>query len=67
VIQLQFIVMEKEKKLRAAMTQMGLWRTAYWFSWFFTCECINVVVDLTLCAFGNAIQMDFFLENAFEV
>ena len=67
VIQLTFIVAEKEKKLRAAMAQMGLRRTAYWLSWFITCEAINVVVCLALCAFGNLIQMPFFTLNAFRV
>jgi len=67
VIQLTFIVAEKEKKLRAAMAQMGLRRTAYWVSWFFTCEVVNLIVCLTLCAFGNIIQMEFVLKNAFRV
>mmetsp|Transcript_7932 Transcript_7932/g.11788 ORF Transcript_7932/g.11788 Transcript_7932/m.11788 type:complete len:132 (-) Transcript_7932:43-438(-) len=60
VIQLTFIVMEKEKNLRAAMAQMGLRRTAYWVSWFISCEIINLIVVLLLCGFGVAIQLEFF-------
>ena len=67
VIQLTFVVMEKEKKLRAAMAQMGLNRGAYWLSWFLACTVINVAVVLFLCGFGAAIQMEFFLENSFDV
>ena len=67
VIQLTFIVMEKEKNLRAAMTQMGLRRTAYWVSWFISCEVINLIVVLLLCGFGAALQLDFFLDNDFAV
>jgi ABC-type multidrug transport system ATPase subunit len=67
VIQLTFIVMEKEKGLRASMTQMGLKRSAYWISWFLSCEVINLFVVLLLCGFGNAIQMEFFLDNGFDV
>ena len=67
VIQLTFVVMEKEKKLRAAMAQMGLSRAAYWISWFLASTVNNVVVVLLLCGFGAAIQMEFFLENGFDV
>jgi hypothetical protein len=67
VIQLTYIVMEKEKGLRASMVQMGLKRSAYWVSWFISCEVINVIVVVLLCAFGNFIQMEFFLDNGFDV
>ena len=67
VIQLTFIVMEKEKMLRSAMAQMGLRRTAYWVSWFISCEIVNLIVVLLLCGFGVAIQLEFFLENGFAV
>ena len=67
VIQLQSVVMEKERHLRASMQQMGLRRTAYWVSWFISCEVMNVCVVLLLCAFGNVIQMEFFLDNGFDV
>ena len=67
VIQMTFIVTEKENKLRDAMTQMGMMRSAYWMSWFISCEIVNVFVVLSMCAFGWAIDMDFFRENGFDV
>ena len=67
VIQLTFVVVEKEKKLRASMAQMGMRRSAYWLSWFLSCEAINVVVVLLLCACGALLQLDFFLDNEFSV
>lgn len=67
VIQLAFVVMEKEKHLRASMQQMGLSRTAYWLSWFISCEMLNLLLVLLFCGFGAAVQFEFFLENAFSV
>lgn len=36
-------------------------------SWFISCEVMNLFVVLLLCAFGNLIQMEFFLDNGFDV
>ena len=67
VVQMYFIVTEKEKKLRGAMSQMGMMRSAYWMSWFISCEVVNVFVVLCMCAFGWAVNLEFFRENGFEV
>jgi hypothetical protein len=67
IIQLVSIVTEKERKLRDAMAQMGMRRTAYWLSWFISCEIINVLAVTFLCLFGMAVDMEFFTENEFSV
>ena len=49
------------------MSQMGMMRSAYWMSWFISCEVVNVFVVLCMCAFGWAVNLEFFRENGFEV
>ena len=65
ILQLSYLVTEKELRLREAMKQMGLQSSAYWTSWLITNTCLNVVQVLLLCGTGCLFQFDFFLKNAF--
>ena len=65
IIQLSYIVTEKELRLREAMKQMGMRSSAYWSSWLATNTAINLAQCLLLCAAGAIFQIDFFLKNSF--
>ena len=65
ILQLSYLVTEKELRLREAMKQMGLQSSAYWTSWLITNTCLNVIQVLLLCGTGCLFQFDFFLKNAF--
>ncbi|CAH2043969.1 unnamed protein product [Thlaspi arvense] len=65
VLQLGSLVTEKELKLRQAMTMMGVFDTAYWFSWLIWEGILTFVSSLFLVLFGMVFQFDFFLKNSF--
>ncbi|PHT88096.1 ABC transporter A family member 2 [Capsicum annuum] len=67
VFQINVLVIEKELKLRQAMTMMGLYDTAYWLSWFTWDGCITLLASLLTVLFGMMFQFDFFLNNNFAV
>jgi hypothetical protein len=64
ILQLSYIVTEKQLRLREAMKQMGLRTSAYWTSWFITNAGVNLIQCVLLCATGAALQLDFFTKNA---
>eukprot|EP01114_Cavostelium_apophysatum_P009754 TRINITY_DN2300_c0_g1_i1.p1 TRINITY_DN2300_c0_g1~~TRINITY_DN2300_c0_g1_i1.p1 ORF type:complete len:1800 (+),score=493.64 TRINITY_DN2300_c0_g1_i1:225-5624(+) len=59
------IVMEKEMKLREIMKIMGLYDSAYWFTWFLTLSVYMTLTVFVLIAAGAAFQFNFFLKNDF--
>jgi ABC-type multidrug transport system permease subunit len=61
ILQLSYIVKEKELRLREAMKQMGLKSISYWTSWLITNTLINIIQVLLLCITGLIFQFDFFL------
>lgn len=61
------IVLERELKLRQAMTTMGLLDSAYWSTWFVWEVLLAVLSSLLLCLFGMMMQFSFFLDNGFFV
>lgn len=65
VVQAVLVVMEKERKLKDAMLQMGMHDTAYWASWMICFTVMNTIMVLLLCLCGAICQLDFFLENNF--
>ncbi|KAH7859151.1 hypothetical protein Vadar_032243 [Vaccinium darrowii] len=67
VFQISSLITEKELKLRQAMTMMGLYDTAYWFSWLMWEGMITLISSLLTVLFGMMFQFDFFLHNSFGV
>ncbi|XP_052174572.1 ABC transporter A family member 2 isoform X2 [Diospyros lotus] len=67
VFQISSLVTEKELKLRQAMAIMGLYDTAYWFSWLTWEGIITLLSSLLTVLFGMMFQFDFFLNNSFAV
>ncbi|GMP33513.1 hypothetical protein CsSME_00006800 [Camellia sinensis var. sinensis] len=67
VFQISNLITEKELKLRQAMTMMGLYDTAYWFSWLTWEGIITLLSALLTVLFGMMFQFDFFLNNNFAV
>ncbi|XP_015068163.1 ABC transporter A family member 2 [Solanum pennellii] len=67
VFQINALIIEKELKLRQAMTMMGLYDTAYWLSWFTWEGFITLLSSLLTVLFGMMFQFDFFLNNNFAV
>ena len=65
ILQLSYIVTEKQLRLREAMKQMGLRASAYWVSWFATNSGVNLVQCILLCATGALLQLNFFVKNSF--
>ena len=43
ILQLSYLVTEKELRLREAMKQMGMRTSAYWTSWLITNTCLNLI------------------------
>ncbi|THG23011.1 hypothetical protein TEA_000050 [Camellia sinensis var. sinensis] len=52
VFQISSLIAEKELKLRQAMTMMGLYDTAYWFSWLTWEGIITLISSLLTVLFG---------------
>ena len=50
-------VLEKERRLRESMTQMGLYDSAYWLSWFVIQLAWTTYTTLALIATGAACQV----------
>ncbi|KAJ4961979.1 hypothetical protein NE237_021889 [Protea cynaroides] len=67
VFQISSLVTEKELKLRQAMSMMGLYETAYWFSWLTWEAFITFLSALFTVLFGMMFQLNFFLHNNFAV
>ncbi|XP_028102330.1 ABC transporter A family member 2-like isoform X1 [Camellia sinensis] len=67
VFQISSLIAEKELKLRQAMTMMGLYDTAYWFSWLTWEGIITLISSLLTVLFGMMFQFDFFKHNGFVV
>ncbi|KAM6569736.1 hypothetical protein CsatB_017721 [Cannabis sativa] len=67
VFQMTSLVTEKELKLRQAMTLMGLYDSAYWFSWLVWEGILTFLSSLLIVLFGTLFQLDFFLNNNFIV
>lgn len=67
VFQLSSLVMEKELKLREAMSMMGLYDTAYWISWLAWEGLLVAVSSVFIVLFGMMFQFDFFLHNNFAI
>ncbi|XP_021858731.1 ABC transporter A family member 2-like isoform X1 [Spinacia oleracea] len=67
VFQLSSLVMEKELKLREAMSMMGLYDTAYWMSWLAWEGLLVVVSSIFIVLFGMMFQFDFFTHNSFAI
>eukprot|EP01113_Clastostelium_recurvatum_P005090 TRINITY_DN1226_c0_g1_i1.p1 TRINITY_DN1226_c0_g1~~TRINITY_DN1226_c0_g1_i1.p1 ORF type:complete len:879 (-),score=247.94 TRINITY_DN1226_c0_g1_i1:81-2717(-) len=65
VIQVGYIVTEKEFKLREGMNVMGLKDSVYWFTWWVTNTIFNTLSVLVLIISGYIFQFDFFLKNDF--
>ncbi|XP_062114912.1 ABC transporter A family member 2-like [Humulus lupulus] len=64
VFQMTSLVTEKELKLRQAMTLMGLYDSAYWFSWLVWEGILTFISSLLIVLFGMLFQLDFFLNNS---
>lgn len=67
VFQISSLVMEKELKLRQAMSLMGLYDTAYWLSWLAWEGLLVVISSIFIVLFGMMFQFDFFLHNNFAI
>ncbi|TXG50443.1 hypothetical protein EZV62_022967 [Acer yangbiense] len=67
VFQISSLVTEKELKLRQAMTMMGLYDSAYWFSWLTWEGIMTLISSIFIVLFGMMFQFDFFLNNSFAV
>ncbi|GLU12335.1 hypothetical protein SLE2022_290220 [Rubroshorea leprosula] len=67
VFQIGHLVAEKELKLRQAMTMMGLYDSAYWFSWLAWEGIMILLSSLLIVLFGMMFQFDFFLNNDFAI
>ncbi|KAH1254766.1 ABC transporter A family member 2 [Glycine max] len=67
VLQIRSLVTEKELKLRQAMTMMGLYDFAYWFSWLIWEAVVAILSSLLIVLFGMMFQFRFFLDNSFVV
>ena len=65
ILALSNVAAEKENKLRAIMKTMGLYDSAYWFSWSITMLLQNTVSVAAIIIFGAILQFDFFLKNDF--
>ncbi|GAV76931.1 ABC_tran domain-containing protein/ABC2_membrane_3 domain-containing protein [Cephalotus follicularis] len=67
VFQISSLIAEKELKLRQAMSMMGLYDSAYWFSWLIWEGVVALISSLFIVLFGMMFQLDFFLKNNFLV
>eukprot|EP00249_Psilotum_nudum_P021774 c28239_g1_i1 orf=514-3321(-) len=67
VIQMSNLVVEKELKLRQAMTVMGLMNITYWLSWLIWEIMMGLVSSILLVLFGMMFQFYFFINNNFGV
>ncbi|KAL6281259.1 hypothetical protein ACE6H2_018140 [Prunus campanulata] len=63
VFQMSSLIVEKELKLREAMTMMGLYDTAYWLSWLTWEGIMTLLSSLFIVLFGMMFMFDFFLHN----
>ncbi|CAA3030737.1 ABC transporter A family member 2-like [Olea europaea subsp. europaea] len=67
IFQISALTMERELKLRQAMTIMGLYDTAYWLSWLTWEAIVTLLSSLFTVLFGMMFQFVFFLQNSFAV
>ncbi|XP_062116462.1 ABC transporter A family member 2-like [Humulus lupulus] len=67
VLQMSSLVVEKELKLRQAMTMMGLYDSAYWLSCLTWEGILTFASSLLILLFGKIFDFDFFLNNSSAV
>uniref|UniRef100_A0A1S3XG68 ABC transporter A family member 11-like n=1 Tax=Nicotiana tabacum TaxID=4097 RepID=A0A1S3XG68_TOBAC len=67
VFQISSMVLEKELKLRQAMTVMGLFDSAYWCSWLIWEGIMTFLSSLLIVLFGMMFQLHLFLKNSFLI
>ncbi|KAM6594096.1 hypothetical protein CsatA_001799 [Cannabis sativa] len=67
VLQMSSLVVEKELKLRQAMTMMGLYDSAYLLSCLTWEGILTFLSSLLILLFGNIFKFDFFLNNSSAV
>ncbi|XP_009629715.1 ABC transporter A family member 11-like [Nicotiana tomentosiformis] len=67
VFQISSMVLEKELKLRQAMTVMGLFDSAYWCSWLIWEGIMTFLSSLLIVLFGMMFQLHLFLKNNFLI
>ncbi|CAI8597974.1 unnamed protein product [Vicia faba] len=67
VLQMSYLVTEKELKLRQAMTVMGLYDSAYWLSWLTWETVVTFLSSILILLSGMMFRLDFFLKNSFAV
>ncbi|TMW86787.1 hypothetical protein EJD97_020884 [Solanum chilense] len=67
VFQISTMVLEKELKLRQAMTVMGLFDSAYWCSWLLWEGIMTFLSSLLIVLFGMMFQLHLFLKNSFLI
>ncbi|KAM3374694.1 ABC transporter A family member 9 [Capsicum galapagoense] len=67
VFQISTMVLEKELKLRQAMTVMGLFDSAYWCSWLIWEGIMAFLSSLLIVLFGMMFQVHLFLKNNFLI
>ncbi|KAK9119373.1 hypothetical protein Scep_017466 [Stephania cephalantha] len=65
--QVTALVTEKELKLRQAMSIVGLYESAYWFSWLIWQALMNILSSLFIVLFGMMFRFNFFLHNSFAL
>ncbi|XP_075097484.1 ABC transporter A family member 11-like [Nicotiana tabacum] len=67
VFQISLMVLEKELKLRQAMTVMGLYDSSYWCSWLIWEGLKAFISSLLIVLFGMMFQLHLFLRNSFTI
>jgi hypothetical protein len=63
VIQISEILMERERKLRQAMSTMGLHDLSYWLSWHLFLTPVAMTFGFFIYVFGCIFQFRIFLKN----
>ncbi|KAF5196994.1 Abc transporter a family member [Thalictrum thalictroides] len=67
VFQINALVLEKQLKLRQAMSIMGLYQTSYWLSWLAWESLVTLLSALTSVIFGRILRLSLFSKNNFAV
>ena len=66
-IQITEVVVEKELKLRQAMSSMGMHDLAYWLSWHVYQSAMSLLSAFFIFCFGAIFQLQLFTKNDFGV
>ena len=64
-VQMTSVIGERETKVTQALQTMGMMRSAYWLSWITWEVLLSFFIVMIAMAFGAAVQINFFLKNAF--